>query len=128
MTDADFDAVVALEDKANELELGLKGLQEGLDQLTAKSGALAAGFKQAKQNLTELRAAPVVSLGEWSNVSSLAKSFVAQQAKLDKASAEMTGQMAQARAVLAKIRADLAAKYLADATIPDNILEFPSAI
>ena len=128
MTDSDFDKVVELEERANEVEVALLQLQEGFDQQVGIKAKLAAGFKQAKANLTELRLAPVVNLAEWSNVSQMAKTFVSQLSKTEASMAEMFTKMAEARVLLSKVRADLAARYVADEKIPDNVLEFPSAL
>lgn len=128
MTDSEFDKIVELEERANALEVGLMQLQEGFDQHTAMKSKLSAGFRQAKGNLAELRLAPVVNLAEWNNVSQMAKTFVSQLAKAESSMAEMFTKMAEARVLLSKVRADLAAKYLADEQVPDNVLEFPSAL
>lgn len=128
MTDSDFDKVVELEERANEVEVALLQLQEGFDQQVGIKAKLTAGFKQAKANLTELRLAPVVNLAEWSNVSQMAKTFVSQLSKTEASMAEMFTKMAEARVLLSKVRADLAARYVADEKIPDNVLEFPSAL
>lgn len=128
MTDSDFDKVVELEERANEVEVALLQLQEGFDQQVGIKAKLTAGFKQAKANLTELRLAPVVNLAEWSNVSQMAKTFVSQLSKTEASMAEMFTKMAEARVLLSKVRADLAARYVADEQIPDNVLEFPSAL
>lgn len=125
MTDDAFDKRVALEEELQKLDGSIKLELEVVDGLLETKRKFLHGCREAERVKKTLKAAPVLSLGEYRMVRDLSRSCEVNLKKTEETLAVKLPQLEAFKALLQKTVAELKKMDEDEARIPNNVLEFP---